>query len=43
MSHFNVAVFSEQGQDIDALLEPFSVEHDVEPYVWMAKGDIIKK
>ena len=23
MSHFNVAVFSEQGQDIDALLEPF--------------------
>lgn len=43
MSHFCVAVFTEQGQDMDQLLEDFYVEKDVDPYVWMTKEEVIHK
>lgn len=43
MSHFCVAVFTEEGQDMDELLEPFCVENDVAPYIWMTKEEVIQK
>ncbi|MCB5873727.1 hypothetical protein LIR51_02620 [Blautia producta] len=43
MSHFNVAVFTEQGQDMDTVMEPFSVAHDVEPYISLTKEEVITK
>lgn len=43
MSHFVVAVFTEQGQNIEDLLEPFDENLEVEPYVRFTKEEILKE
>lgn len=43
MSHFCVAVFTEEGQDMDELLAPFFVEQDVALHLWMTKKEVIQR
>lgn len=41
--HFNVAVLTEEGQTIMDLLEPYSENKEVEPYVVKLKDDYLKE
>lgn len=42
MSHFAVAVFTEEDQDLDVLMEPYDERLEVEQYVSMTKEDLIR-
>ncbi len=43
MSHFSVAVFTDENTTVEDLLEPFSEGLEVEKYVTMTKEDIIQR
>lgn len=42
MSHYVVAVFTEQGQSLDNLLDPFYEGIEVDPYICETKAEIIE-
>lgn len=43
MSHFTVAVFTEENQTVEELLEPFYEGLEVEPYVSKTKEEVLKE
>lgn len=43
MSHFSVAVFTDEYTDVDDLLEPFGENFEVEEYVYLTKNEVIEE
>lgn len=43
MSHFSVAVFTDEYTDVEDLLEPFWEELEVEKYVYLTKEEVIEE
>ena len=43
MSHFSVAVFTDEDTTVDDLLEPFYEGLEVEKYIALTKEDVIKR
>lgn len=43
MSHFSVAVFTDEYTTVEELLEPFSEDIEVEQYIALTKEDIIQR
>ena len=43
MSHFSVAVFTDENTTVEDLLEPFYEGREVEKYIALTKEDIIKR
>lgn len=43
MSHFSVAVFTDENTTVEDLLEPFSEHIEVEKYIVLTKKDIIQR
>lgn len=41
MSHYAVAVFHREDQDIEDLLAPYSENLEVEPYIWLSRQEAI--
>ena len=43
MSHFSVAVFTDENSSVETLLEPFYEGLEVEKYIALTKEDVIKR
>lgn len=43
MSHFSVAVFTDENTTVEDLLEPFYEGIEVEPYIALTKEQIIQR